>query len=803
MVGNTRLALLRTLAAAGLAAAGCAAPEATAPGGAIRLVERFRPESVEGRIELPPPPPKIEWRFDGDSPPAFAWEASPQAKGAAVREKLLQGRSGGDIPLVALPRIAGVDSPDQVHAVEIRMRASAGSELHVLFSSAEKVDLASLEKLGNRSPAIAAIPLKPGPEMRSYVVPPPFSIQGSNLRFLVLRPTDAAGADFAIESVRLVSRREHLASFATGVAWQGLRDVFRESLVSRSAEKLRFRVDLPAAPAKARLELAAGAVEDGPLTFAVRAKRAGGAPPALELRRTVTTPFRWEPLALDLGPLAGGAVDVELELVAESPGRVGLCGAPAVRWSSSAASRRPRGVILIQTDTLRRDHLELYGHARATAPQLTRWAEGGVVFRHAFSQASWTKVSTPSILTGLYPTTHGVRHFTDRLPANATTVAESFRDAGYATLSLLSVPFTGQMTNLHQGFEIVHEAPSHPSRGTPLASKTAREYVDRLLDWIATRGDEPWFAFLHVFDPHHPFEPYAPYDRLWVDAGRKGEHIKQRDAIVPTIADEFMKARKLPSSEETKAAGYDPAAYVAVESDWYDASIRAMDVELGRLMERLQGDGRESDTLIVLVADHGTELYEHGAMWHGHSLYGELTDVPLVARWPGRIAAGRAIDAIVETIDVVPTLLELAELPIPTAAQGESLVPFLRPEAKADAAGEWPGWRRRPAVSERVPTEADAKPPKDLVADALVDESWKLIHNRAGRTAEFELFDWRSDPLNQRDVAREHPEIVKKMSEELAAWRKRVESQKLPADSTLESGMSAEQLEQLRSLGYL
>ena len=176
----------------------------------------------------------------------------------------------------------------------------------------------------------------------------------------------------------------------------------------------------------------------------------------------------------------------------------------------------PRGVILILADTLRRDHLEPWGHERPNAPTLVRLASEGALFRDAIAQGPWTKVSVPAILTSLYPATHGLLDMPDRLPASVTTVAEAFRAAGYATFATSSVPFTGKLTNLHQGLEVLHERPSiEDLDGT--SAKTARTFVDRLLLWIEADQDVPFFAFLHVFDPHSPFEPAEPYASMWMD----------------------------------------------------------------------------------------------------------------------------------------------------------------------------------------------------------------------------------------------------------------------------------------------
>lgn len=117
--------------------------------------------------------------------------------------------------------------------------------------------------------------------------------------------------------------------------------------------------------------------------------------------------------------------------------------------------------------------------------------------------------------TSLYPTTHGVKDMSDRLPAGVTTLAEVYRSAGYATFATSSLPFTGKLTNLHQGLEVLHEVTSLP-KVEHRDSKTSRTYVDRLLNWIELHKDVPFFALLHIFDPHSLFEPYRPYEGMWM-----------------------------------------------------------------------------------------------------------------------------------------------------------------------------------------------------------------------------------------------------------------------------------------------
>ena len=323
-----------------------------------------------------------------------------------------------------------------------------------------------------------------------------------------------------------------MAETPSGIGWQGLAEVYHESLVAKAPESIRFLLTLPERP---WLDLSIGTLDEGAVTFAVDVTSQDGGN-ARVLERTVTTPERWHAEPLDLGRFAGQSVTVTLTLAAERAGAIGLWGSPAVRSHGAPPSGQPadgdgsapQGVVVVMADTIRRDHLGVYGYERDTTPALARMASEGVLFRDAVSQATWTKVSTPSILTSMYPASHGVKTVPDRLPSAATTLAEVFRDAGYATLAFSSVVFTGRATNLHQGVEILHEA---TSRTGDKQYKSARQYVDRLLPWLDTHREVPFFVFLHVFDPHSPFEPRPPYDTMWADPAQKARHLEQLAAV--------------------------------------------------------------------------------------------------------------------------------------------------------------------------------------------------------------------------------------------------------------------------------
>jgi arylsulfatase A-like enzyme len=356
--------------------------------------------------------------------------------------------------------------------------------------------------------------------------------------------------------------------------------------------------------------------------------------------------------------------------------------------------------------------------------------------------------------------------------------------------------FTGRFTNLHQGYDSLHEMSSLLSGSLDENVKTAREYTDRYLDWLDDHRDVPSFAFVQMMDPHDPFEPRDPYAALWADPSQRARHLAEIEKARSFIEWPFMRERGLADRAALEKAGIDAAAHVAYNRDWYDGSIRGMDAEIARIVERLEALGLAGDTLLVFASDHGEEFHEHGGVFHGQTLYGEMLDVPLVVWAPGRVPAGIAVDATVELVDVLSTLVELAGLEATHATSSNSLVPLLRGAVVAPAA----------AFAEKVPDEADPAPgTRDKIGSVAAvspDGRWKLIHNymRPAGIAEFELYDRRADPLDQHDVAAEHADVVASLRGELERWRAEVERLALPkADA---GALSPEEAERLRALGY-
>ena len=790
------------------------APEGTV---GIRLIDQFTARAVEGAPSNLPPDPAVSWNFSRPADGAEAllgWTAGSGVADLRISEGRLTGRATTDFPLIYAPITGRVDSDDDFHSVDVRLRASADGEAIVVRSSAEELNLERIIEQNREGTPQLSAQVAGGDAFQTLSITSSRPSRMGNNRHLLIRPVSVAGATFEIEFVRMVSEKEHRASVPSGIGFQGLDSIYHETIVSRSPETVSFDVNLPS---NAWLDVNLGTSEPGPVTFKVTAATGGQERTLLE--RTVTTPHRWEPAAVELSGLSG-ATTLRLSLAVGQERTIGFWGTPNIRFRGAALPQAtaaaalggvapPRRVIFIMGDTLRKDRLAPYGHDRDTAPHLTRLASGGTLFLDNIAQATWTKASTPSIMTSLYPMSTGVHGVPDRLSAAATTLAEVFRDAGYATVSYSSVAFTGRLTNLHQGFEELNEsssvdAPTH-------RSKSAREYVNRATEWIERHPDTPVFMFLHVFDPHHPFEPREPYASMYTDPALREQHEQERDASRKFIKEQALRGRGLPAPSELKEAGIDAKEWLTYERDWYDASIQGMDAEIGRLLERLRSLGLEQDTLIAFFSDHGEGFGEHDHVWHGHSAWGELAGVPMMFSRPGVIPAGLKIAETVRNIDLMPTVLDLSGLPIPEGIQGQSLVPLMAAgrQAAGEAGGSVPelaaqlGWAPQPAVTEKS-GDPEGENPKHLESYGITFDGWKLIHNvkKGDERPEFELYNHADDPLDTTNVFQQHPDIATNLRGKLAEWREMVEKGKLPEGESLQD-LPEKELERLKSLGYV
>jgi arylsulfatase A-like enzyme len=215
------------------------------------------------------------------------------------------------------------------------------------------------------------------------------------------------------------------------------------------------------------------------------------------------------------------------------------------------------------------------------------------------------------------------------------------------------------------------------------------------------------------------------------------------------------------------------------------------------VFERLRELGLAEKTLVVFTADHGEEFLEHGATFHGRSVYGEVTRVPLVF-WGAGVPAGQIVEQTVESIDVMPTLLELAAVKTDAPVQGRSLAGLV------GGATPGPAWVNRPAISEHR-LDLGGPPWVDREGTAIDDGEWKLIENSTpgpGVPA-VELYDVRRDPLDQHDLAAQHPEIVERLRRALVEWRTEVAKLRLDTHPPGEAGLSSAEIERLKSLGYV
>ena len=295
----------------------------------------------------------------------------------------------------------------------------------------------------------------------------------------------------------------------------------------------------------------------------------------------------------------------------------------------------PRNLLLVSLDTVRADRLGSYGYSAAQTPNLDALAASGLRFEHAATVAPLTLPAHSSLLTGTFPAWHGVRDNGGfYLNDDQLTIAEVLRDKGFRTGGFVGAFVLDRRWGISQGFDRYFDDFDLDryanASAMDMIQRPGSEVVDRALEWLQAEPKRPFFAWVHLYDAHTPYEAPEPY------------------------RSRFPRTR----------------------SGAYDAEIAAADTQVGRLVDSLRADGRLDDTLVIVVSDHGEMLGEHGELTHGFFIYEGATHIPLIVRGPG-VPPGVVADQV-RIVDVVPTAMTLLGVTVPKAVQGADVMPLAR-----------------------------------------------------------------------------------------------------------------------------
>jgi arylsulfatase A-like enzyme len=491
-----------------------------------------------------------------------------------------------------------------------------------------------------------------------------------------------------------------------------LNDVVMRALPAGPPSKLRFRVVVPK---RARLHLGCAIPpqyhSDPGVEFVVSVDAGRGE--RIAWRRLVdpisnAEDRRWVPADIDLEDHAGREVELVLETRGFDDGEGArwraVWGTPALTTTEQDAPL----VVLYLVDTLRADHTTPYGYTRDTTPELLSFSRDAVLFENPIVTASWTKPSVASIFTSLLPGRHRAVQLRDSLEPGLVTLAELLSAKGYATgAAIANSVIYSDGTHFDQGFDFF--AGLHGEGDRPSKLVDAAKVVDTALEWVDARRGLPTFLYVHTMDPHVPYAPPAPFNRMF-----EPHPIEGHPGVDPRTD------YKEPLDRERLIAQY-------------DGSIAYGDREFGRLVRELKARDLYDRALVIFMADHGEEFQDHGQWLHGRSVFDELIRVPLIVKWPGGRDAGRRVTQQVQSVDILPTILrnEGLEVPPSPVISGRPLQEVLE--------GETP---TRPAVSEISH--------RGIVAHGMRTDRDKYV--RSFSPQEYEAyFDLTQDPREQHN----------------------------------------------------
>jgi arylsulfatase len=435
---------------------------------------------------------------------------------------------------------------------------------------------------------------------------------------------------------------------------------------------------------------------------------------------------RWFDERIDLAALAGRKGTLALAVINE--GDAEKAKGTSVYFSTPRILQRPedgaapapglRNVVLITIDCLRAGHVGAYGYDKPTTPSIDRLAKDGMRFANAFANAPMTLPSIPQLFTStVFPT------------KDVETLLEPVGKAGIPSAAVVNNAWIPLW--LSQG---KHAEPPGTFDVMMSGELDAKAITDRALTWLDRHQDDRFVLYLHYLDAHTPYAPPKEYVKQFADPAYAGK-----------IGDTFAHV------EGADASGYDAADRKKVMA-LYDAALKHIDTQIGRLVATLGERGQLDDTVIVVAADHGEEFWDHGNFFHGQSLYDELLHIPLIVRAPGAAPAGTVIERPVRMIDVAPSLLEWAALERPATFEGR---PLSQTIASPAAAGD-----------DLIATATQAQFPTRY---AIRSGGLKLIESLD--TGKRELFDVTADPHEEKNLAAQRPDDLAKLEARLAEAR--------------------------------